>query len=63
MTAKVKGMKTFLLTGGRHGVCEKYADVSICVPEKETYKIQELHLPVYHAFCAAVESNFWELSC
>lgn len=63
MTAKVKQMKTFLLTGDRHGVCEKYAGVSICVPEKETYKIQELHLPIYHAFCAAVESNFWELSC
>lgn len=63
MTAGAKGMKTFLLTGDRHGVCEKYAGVSICVPEKETYKIQELHLPVYHAFCAAVESNFWELSC
>ena len=63
MTAKVKGIKSFLLTGNRHGICEKYADVSICVPESETYKIQELHLPVYHAFCAAVESNFWELSC
>ena len=63
MTAKVKGIRTFLLTGNRHGICEKYADVSICVPEKETYKIQELHLPVYHAFCAAVESNFWELTC
>lgn len=63
MAARVREMKTFLLTGNRHGICEKYADVSICVPEKETYKIQELHLPVYHAFCAAVESNFWELSC
>ena len=63
MVAKVKGIKSFLLTGNRHGICEKYADVSICVPECETYKIQELHLPLYHAFCAAVESNFWELSC
>ena len=63
MAAKVKGIKSFLLTGNRHGICEKYADVSICVPECETYKIQELHLPLYHAFCAAVESNFWELSC
>ena len=63
MAARVKGIKSFLLTGNRHGICEKYADVSICVPESETYKIQELHLPVYHAFCAAVESNFWELSC
>lgn len=63
MAAKVKGIKTFLLTGNRHGICEKYADCTIAVPESETYKIQELHLPVYHAFCAAVESNFWELSC
>ena len=63
MAAKVKGVKSFLLTGNRHGICEKYADVTIGVPESETYKIQELHLPVYHAFCAAVESNFWELSC
>ena len=63
MAAKVKGLKTFLLTGNRHGICEKYADCTIAVPESETYKIQELHLPVYHAFCAAVESNFWELSC
>lgn len=63
MTAGALGMKSFLLTGNRHGICEKYAHVSICVPESETYKIQELHLPVYHAFCAAVESNFWELSC
>lgn len=63
MTAKVKGIKSFLLTGNRHGICEKYADVTIAVPESETYKIQELHLPVYHAFCAAVESEFWELSC
>ncbi|MBR2373386.1 MAG: SIS domain-containing protein [Lentisphaeria bacterium] len=63
MTARVRGIKSFLLTGNRHGICEKYADVTIAVPESETYKIQELHLPVYHAFCAAVESNFWELSC
>lgn len=63
MAAKVKGVKSFLLTGNRHGICEKYADVTIAVPEAETYKIQELHLPVYHAFCAAVEANFWELSC
>lgn len=63
MAARVKGVKSFLLTGNRHGICEKYADVTIGVPESETYKIQELHLPVYHAFCAAVESNFWELTC
>ena len=32
-------------------------DVAICVPETETYLVQELHLPVYHALCAAVEAS------
>jgi len=59
MAAQVKGLKTVLLTGNKHGICEKYADISICVPESETYKIQELHLPVYHYLCMAVEDHFF----
>ncbi|UKI33485.1 MAG: hypothetical protein L6W00_08625 [Lentisphaeria bacterium] len=55
MTAKMMGIRTILLTGNRHGACEKYADVVIAVPDSETYRIQELHLPVYHTVCAAVE--------
>jgi D-sedoheptulose 7-phosphate isomerase len=59
-TAKAKGLKTILLTGNKHGECEKYSDVNICVPESETYKIQELHLPVYHALCAMLEEEFFD---
>ena len=59
MAAKLKNVKTFLLTGNKHGICEKYADLVIAVDEKETYKIQELHLPVYHAICLAVEEEFF----
>lgn len=59
MAAQVKGLKTVLLTGNKYGVCEKYADISICVPESETYKIQELHLPLYHYLCMAVEEHFF----
>ena len=59
ITARAKNMKTVLLTGNRHGICEKYADLIIAVPEKETYKIQELHLPVYHIVCQAVEAEFF----
>ena len=59
MAAKVIGVKSFLLTGNRHGVCEKYADVVIAVDESETYLIQELHLPLYHAFCAEVEARIF----
>ncbi len=55
MAAKTAGIFTILLTGNKHGICEKYADLVIDVPESETFKIQELHLPVYHAFCLEVE--------
>lgn len=36
----------------------KFADVCICVPETQTYKIQELHLPVYHCLCLMLEDKF-----
>lgn len=60
MIAKVKGIKTVVLTGGTGGKCSKLADISIIVPESETFKIQELHLPVYHALCAMLEADFFE---
>ena len=39
---------------------EDIADVCIIVPEKETFKIQEHHLPIYHALCAMVEATLFE---
>ena len=33
--------------------------ILIAAPETETYKIQELHLPIYHAICLAVEAEFY----
>lgn len=59
ITAKAKKMRTIVLTGKDGGLAKKYADVSIIVPESETYKIQELHLPVYHCLCLMVESYFF----
>ena len=38
------------------------ADAAIAVPETETYKIQELHLPIYHALCAAVEDALFDVA-
>jgi len=35
------------------------ADAAIVVPENETYKIQELHLPIYHALCLQIEEHFF----
>ena len=57
--AKVKGLTTIALTGKSGGALKDMADILINVPEEETYKIQELHLPVYHALCIAVEEEFF----
>ena len=48
------------MTGKTGGELAKNAHICIKVPQTETYKIQELHLPVYHAICAAVEEAFFE---
>ncbi len=58
--AKSLGVKVVALTGASGGKLKELADVSICVPETETFKVQELHLPVYHYLCAEVESNFFK---
>ena len=55
LVAKAKGMKVVSMTGAGGGKLGDFADAAIKVPETETYKIQELHLPIYHALCAAIE--------
>lgn len=58
--ARAIGMTVISLTGRSGGRLAAIADIAICVPETETYKVQELHLPVYHALCADVEQHFFE---
>ena len=58
-TAKCKKMDVIALTGNDGGKLKRFADVSIIVPETETYKIQELHLPVYHCLCLMLEEHFF----
>ncbi|MCR5290542.1 MAG: SIS domain-containing protein [Treponema sp.] len=60
VVAKAKGLKTIALTGKTGGKVKDIADISIIVPENETYKIQELHLPVYHALCLEIEAHFFK---
>ena len=59
VNAKAKGLKVIGLTGAKENKLMKYADVCIRVPETETYKIQELHLPVYHCLCLMLEDYFF----
>ncbi|MBQ9983271.1 MAG: SIS domain-containing protein [Lachnospiraceae bacterium] len=58
--AKAKGMKTIALTGKNGGKIKDMVDVAIVVPENETYKIQEYHLPIYHCLCLMLEKFFFE---
>lgn len=55
LVAKAKGLKVVSMTGVGGGRLSDLADAVIKVPETEIYKIQELHLPIYHALCAAIE--------
>ncbi len=57
--ARAKNLKVIGLTGKRDSRLSEFADVCICVPETETYKIQELHLPVYHCLCLMLEEYFF----
>ena len=59
VTAKARGLKVIGLTGQKDSKLSKLADVCIRVPETETYKIQELHLPVYHCLCLMLEDHFF----
>ena len=57
--AKAKGMKVIGLTGEKDSKLSEISDTFIQVPETETYKIQELHLPVYHCLCLMLEDTFF----
>lgn len=59
VVARAKGMKVIGLTGRDGGELKRVSDVAIVVPETETYQIQELHLPVYHAICLMLEEYFF----
>ena len=58
-TAKAKGMKTIGLSGRDGGKMRELCDAIIIAPETETFKIQELHLPIYHALCLMLEARFF----
>ena len=59
VVARALGIKIIGLTGESGGELAHVADVTIRVPESDTYKIQELHLPVYHCLCLMLEDRFF----
>ncbi len=57
--AKALGLVTIGLTGAKESTLSAICDVTIRVPRTETYQVQELHLPVYHWLCAALEETIF----
>ena len=56
--AKAKGLYTLGLTGERKCALDM-CDVTLKAPETETFKVQELHLPIYHYLCAKLEADMF----
>ena len=59
IVAKAKGAKVIALTGAKESKMNTISDITIKAPETETYKVQELHLPIYHYLCAETEKHFF----
>lgn len=59
--AKAKGMKVLALVGeNTMSQLNLIANYTVNVPKKEeTFMVQELHLPVYHALCLALENELY----
>lgn len=57
--ARAFGLSVISLTGAGGGKLRSWTDILLAVPDKETYRIQELHLPIYHALCIAAEQEFF----
>lgn len=58
--AKACGIKSIAVTGEKESRCSALADVCIRLPETETFKVQELTLPVYHCLAAMIENKFFD---
>lgn len=56
--AKDMGMKTAALTGKEGEQLASLVDVSICVPSKNTARIQEAHITIGHIICELAEESF-----
>ena len=57
--AKVLGVKVISLTGRTGGKLKEFSDILINVSEEMCYRVQELHVPIYHTICMAVESELF----
>jgi D-sedoheptulose 7-phosphate isomerase len=58
-TARSKGLRTIALTGQTGGVLGGLCEIVIRAPQRETYLVQECHLPIYHCLALMLEEEFF----
>ncbi len=59
LAARAAGVHVLALTGATGERLGSLADVWVAVPATEVAAVQELHQPIYHALCAALERRYW----
>ena len=59
VTAKAKGLKVVGLTGKTGGNSQSSQMSLLSCRSRRPSKIQELHLPIYHALCLMLEDKFY----
>ncbi len=57
MAAKNAGMPSIAILGGQAGEIGPLADIAIMVPSRETARIQEVHLLIFHVLCELIENR------
>jgi D-sedoheptulose 7-phosphate isomerase len=58
-TARARGLFVLGLTGETGGALKPLCDLCLCVPARETYRVQEFHLPIYHCLSLMLEDEFF----
>ena len=58
-TARAFGLKTIGLTGESGGEMARWCDIVFRAPSSETFRIQEMHLPLYHTLCLMAEEELF----
>ena len=59
VVARAMNIPVLGLLGKTGGKVLPLCDAAVVVPEMETFKIQELHLPIYHTLCLMLEEHFF----
>ena len=57
--ANAMGIESIGITGEKMSLMSEMCTVCLRLPETETFKVQELTLPVYHALCAMAEATYF----